>query len=870
MRSFGNKLSLIIFATIFIALLSYTDSWLFSNSYFVIFELGGPVPLHPGIWLLNSYLSYFEILGVRGLYGVGWPSYLIIYLLSLTSHIGGIGIGERLWFISDILVSFIFSYKLFNSALRNNNISYIFALIYTFSPAVAVLTYSTSWETFLFYAFSPLILYLSYLTFNNLGLKGLSFDLILISVFMYVYYFDAGVIMWEGVLVVFMFIYLTISHTNRKKLFLNSGKAALFIVLFIFFSDSMVLIISFIAGHAASAFSGADFGAPTIKDVLIDLEGNFKGYWLYQYAYLMWAVSLFSLFLSIYFRKKVKMIEIIMSILSLNFIVLIVWTIFRFNVEPIAIVLSKYIPIVGEYSVSSGFIMVSDTIILTAILFQIPLNHDFKNFLKTKLNRKSINRVTIILIITIILLFSAITIPIEYGHTNFPSDIELHNYSQKFLSSFNVPENITILSNWFYHNTNIKSGYRIYLGPASTSTYQAIRAMMDYTSFVNLSTSAGSAISTMEYDGNLTPLAGVLAMEGVEYFIIYEGPNINTNIVYTGPASFTEYGWPWQLSYAPIGSWENWTLLLNKSNAFKEVANIQGSLIYKNLYYSGIVYAYNLNGTSYNYIMNNSLNPTKYGFYGNNIEYLSKSVNVTNWKYINYSIWSIDNESHTYKIINSSKHFETSITSILNVTPYSFYYFKYFIEGHNMTYSVVIIRWYSSNGTQIGNVASNVFANPWYGNITRLTQGRFLVQAPSGAKKAYIQLVVNINNGTTSEFKNITVADVITIKADRLNYTFVKPYYIEIKNVPKDALIILNANYFNGWKISGTWTSSKPFNNYMYVANSFLYGGNLSNVSIMLMTQKNYNDFLLSQWSIWIAIFLSVPVIYFMDRRIHR
>lgn len=50
----------------------------------------------------------------------------------------------------------------------------------------------------------------------------------------------------------------------------------------------------------------------------------------------------------------------------------------------------------------------------------------------------------------------------------------------------------------------------------------------------------------------------------------------------------------------------------------------------------------------------------------------------------------------------------------------------------------------------------------------------------------------------------------------------------------------------------------------------FLYEGNLSNVSIMLMTQKNYDDFLLSQCSIWIAIFLSVPIIYVMDRRIHR
>ena len=869
MSLFKNRLSFIIYAIIFIILLLYTDSWLFSNSYFVIFELGGPVPLHPKIWLINSYLSYFEILGVRGLYGIGWPSYLIIYILSLTSHIGGIGIGERLWFISDILVSAIFSYKLFNTVLINKHVSYIFALAYTFSPAVAVLTYGTSWETFLFYAFSPLVLYLLYKTYNNLKLKSLSFDLILVSVFMYIYYFDAGVIMWEGVLIIFMFIYFTINNMNKRKLLINSGKFALFIILFIFFSNSIGLITSFITSHGASAFSGSDFGAISIKDVLVDFEGNFNGYWIYKYAYFMWFISLFFSVLFIYFRRKLKMREIIISLLSLNFLVLIIWTIFRFNLEPLAILMARYVPIVGEYSISSGFIMVSNTIILSAILFQIPLNYKFKNNFNIKLNKKLINKKVIILMIALIFLFSSMAIPIEYGHTDFPSDIELHNNSQKFLSSFNVPRNITILSNWFYDNTNINSGYRIYLGPASTSTYQAITAMMDYTSIVNLSTSAGSAISTMEYSGNLTPLAGVLAMEGVEYFIIYKGPNINTNINYTGPASFTQYGWPWQLSYAPVGSWENWTLLLNKSTAFKNVANIQGSVIYKNLYYTGIVYAYKLNGENYNYIMNHSLNPIKYGFYGNNIEYLSKSVNISNWKYVNYKIWSINNESHIYKIINSSNHFETSIKSILNVTQGSFYYFKYFIEGHNMTYSVVMIQYYNSNGTQIGNIDSNVYSNPWEGNITNFSQGSFLTQAPVGATKAYVQLVVNIINGTKTEFKNVTVTNVITIKANKLNYTFVKPYYINIKNAPNNSLIMLNANYFNGWKISGTNTIDKPFNTHMYVINSILYKGNYSNITIILTTQKNYNNFLLYQWSIWIVIFLSVPIIYIMDRRIH-
>lgn len=52
----------------------------------------------------------------------------------------------------------------------------------------------------------------------------------------------------------------------------------------------------------------------------------------------------------------------------------------------------------------------------------------------------------------------------------FPATLNYTIIRKKFLSSFDVPENITILSNWFYHNTNIKSGYKIYSGSVFTST----------------------------------------------------------------------------------------------------------------------------------------------------------------------------------------------------------------------------------------------------------------------------------------------------------------------------------------------------------------------------------------------------------------
>jgi len=845
-------------------ILLYTDSWLLSNSYFVIFELGGPPPLHAGIWLINSYLSYFENLGIRGLYGIGWPSYLILYAMALSSKLHAIGFAERLWFLSDIFVSLFFSYKLFNDSLKNKFSSYVLALAYTFSPATAVLIYSTSWETFLFYAFSPLIIYLSYKTYNELKLKTVSFDLILVAVFMYIYYFDAGIVLQEGVLIILLFVYFTLININKIKTVTNSLKLLLFLSLFIFFSNSIGLIQAFILGHSTKAFSGTDFGAPSYIAVLTDLESNFRGYWAYTYAYFFWITTIISLLLYIHYRKKIKMKEIILSLISFNFLILIIWTIYVFNIEPLNILLSRFIPVVGEYSFSSVFTMTSNMIIIIAIFIQLLPNYDLKKIFNIK---KFSKKEIITILFVVIILISSLAIPLDYGHTNFPSQIELHNNSQKFLNNFDVPKNISILSNWFYTHTDLHSGYRIYLGPVSTSTDQSISHMMDFTSTINLSTSAAPAIGTMEYNGNLTPLAAVLAMEGVQYFIIYKGPNVNSNINFTGPASFSQYGWPWQLSYEPMGSWENWTKLLNESTSFKLVKELPGSFVYEDKYYDGIVYAYNLTGVNYNNVINNSLNPTKYGFYGNNIEYFHNSENITNWSYVNYSIWSINNESNSYKIINTSKHFETSITSMLNVSQGAYYYFKYLLKGYNMTYSVVMIRWYNSTGVQIGIQASNDWSNPWVGNITEFKQGAFLVRAPRDTVKAEIQLVVNIINGTKTVFKNVSVTDIGIIKSLKLNYTFIKPYYISIKNISKNSLVVLNVNYYNGWEIYGTNFTSAPFNNHMYIINSIYYNGNKSNITIILTSQYGYKNFLKIQWSAWISLFALTPLLYLMDKR---
>ena len=82
-----NYLLFFLFTVFFVIILIYAYPWLLSNSYFVIFELGGPVPLHSNIWLMNSYLSYFENLGVRGLYANALTYGMILLLNAILNNL---------------------------------------------------------------------------------------------------------------------------------------------------------------------------------------------------------------------------------------------------------------------------------------------------------------------------------------------------------------------------------------------------------------------------------------------------------------------------------------------------------------------------------------------------------------------------------------------------------------------------------------------------------------------------------------------------------------------------------------------------------------------------------------------------------------
>jgi hypothetical protein len=148
-----------------------------------------------------------------------------------------------------------------------------------------------------------------------------------------------------------------------------------------------------------------------------------------------------------------------------------------------------------------------------------------------------------------------------------------------------------------HENTNLSNGYRVFITPFGTSTVNAIVNEMPWTYFVNLSSNAEVAANEFEKTNNSLPFANLLSILGVQYVIIYKGPYIirtSRDSNFEGPAVFVPAGLPWQLTYIPLGSWQNWSIKFSQSKYFTEVVNLSSAVIYRNDQFSGLLYAYNI------------------------------------------------------------------------------------------------------------------------------------------------------------------------------------------------------------------------------------------------------------------------------------
>ena len=183
-----------------------------------------------------------------------------------------------------------------------------------------------------------------------------------------------------------------------------------------------------------------------------------------------------------------------------------------------------------------------------------------------------------------------------------------------------------------------------------------------------------------------------------------------------------------------------------------------------------------------------------------------------------------------------------------------------------MTSNIVLIPMYNFGGTQISIVANNDYSSACEGNIRNFIPGTFLDHALSSAIKACIQLVVNIINPIQTKFRNMTLTNVKIIRLGKLKYLIVKHYPRGKKNISKNSFIMLNANYFHEWEIDGITIENEPYNHHLYFMNSLSDKNNPSNITILLASQKNYNNFLLLRRCVWIVMFLTESAIYVILR----
>ena len=80
-----------------------------------------------------------------------------------------------------------------------------------------------------------------------------------------------------------------------------------------------------------------------------------------------------------------------------------------------------------------------------------------------------------------------------------------------------------------------------------------------------------------------------LSLLGIEYVVINKGPYVPGDPIssFIGKARVYPAGFPWDLSYLPSGSWQNWSKVFRNDSYLKPVMNQSNWIVLQNSLYSG-------------------------------------------------------------------------------------------------------------------------------------------------------------------------------------------------------------------------------------------------------------------------------------------
>jgi hypothetical protein len=645
-------------------------------------------------------------------------------------------------------------------------------------------------------------------------------------------------------------------------------KMALFGAIFSFFAvllitNNIQTIFTLLTGHGSDTFfiSG---GTTNVFDLVINFSDNFVGQLSYKYAIFSFVLSGIYILLFLKVRKSMsnELKNLYLSSIMLILIILIIWTAFRFSINLFETALALYLPEIAAYEPFMGITLLFSLFFIDFLILwnvftnidnnQIPIEHISLIVNSPKRQIRFIVQISAVILITFILLSSSV----GYWRHDVPSTANQLVDSNLAFGQYSVPNDYLNISNWL--NTHLSdSGGRYLLLPYGGMSNEAISSFIPEIPSVQLPYSTWSMILNADNNSlNFKSFSQELSLMGIEYFVINKGPYVPGDPVsyFTGNTRLIPAGFPWDLSYLPAGSWQNWSKLFSNDHYLLPVLNNQNWLVLQNSLFTGLFHIYLF---PRNFDISEMTSITENGsilYYPNGS---AISLNFSIPKHNQFSEnWSETTSTNGGIFYNGnplpSNMTYSSIWDMILLKESTYYNLDYSISGENMSNASIIIRFYSGSNMS-GNVVATYSGPPAMGNLTNMSYN-YDFKTPKEFASSAIFLTYSAN-----------------FHVKFYQYSFhIDSFKYENESYPLDTALINGYHYINPTKLSinlnltenstailfypssfnAAWTLSTQNTTYYSTPldiiwplqfNSFVIHGKISSAIINFKLQESYN-----------------------------
>lgn len=875
-----SAITLLTIIGLYIALLAILYHGLL-NSTNIIFPDLGAFPIYPK-YSMDGYLFTWNPTGFGENAHTLVSYFLVAYMAEFFHHPG---IAAKLWMFSLLplgSISVFFLARSFGS--KGVFVPGAMSFAYSFNPITSGLIYFGSVnDTLTMYSFLPLLILLCISVHGDSIKRDALLSTTLAMVAAYVFYWDPAILIW---FCPFFFVYFCgIVIMGGKAISRQKVLTAIVITisLFLVLTDSFSTLLTFLLGNGNTAFVYSSNGSTGVHDLLINFTANFKGqlsvlYW-YLFAFLLISLVIFSKSL---FPKRLtfRQISIHYAIVIESISILGVWLVFVSGATGYTYVIARYIPVLAAYEPFLGgtllFSLLFFDFLFFLSVFQIRLLPSFLS-MKWKSNgfpsSKMAQRVLSIVFVVLMLILS-----VNFWQSPTPSAVDMIHSSNYIQSKYSVPNDLVSLADWLHLHSPQEEGSRALFVPQGMYTESALSSYVPWLSFPNLSTSFWPALYRLSSFNLTEGFASSLAISGVSIIIVYNGTFVNADRgpSLTGPVRFGQAGFPWQLSYVPEGSWQNWTALLGNSSYFETIAKLNYATVFRNILYNGTLYCYPVgNGSALSTAFYSSTSTDLY--FANSSNMLTTSwlgIGTYPWKYN----WTQTTSNGSEELKGGSLPVNMSYTNLwqkVSIHPRAYMDLKFSVYGTLVNEGGLYLRYYSGSN-MTGIIVNTQGFGIFSGNTTRFVNRSFLFETPSNFSSAAVFVGYSRNNAQNNEsfieFANISLRTVAAVTPIKLNYSFVNPTdaYVQLNGIGT-YLVVFAANFDPGWKFGNATSklSSMKFYNGFFDQNAFVVENPKGEYSLHFSPQVSYAISLKVQLYEWItSSTLLISIAMTLSRRV--